>query len=76
MGAGGTAGEKGVSRGTQENFRVGDEQARVGSMQQPGQFGKFEMWQERHVLGQCRYPGAQSRQGLWRALAQSGLASR
>lgn len=44
-------------------------------MQQPGQLGKFEMWQEGHVLGQCKYPGAQSRQGLWKALAQSGLAS-
>lgn len=44
-------------------------------MQQPGQFGKFEMWQEEHVLGQCRCPDAQSRQSVWRALAQSGLAS-
>lgn len=60
-GAGGTAGEKGVGRETQESFRVGDEQARIGSVQQ---FGKCEMWQEGHVLGQCRYPGAQNRQGL------------
>lgn len=75
-GAGGTAGEKGVGRGTQESFRVGDEQPRVGSMQQPGLLDKSEMWQEGHVLGQGRNPGAQSRQRLWRALAQSGLASR
>lgn len=44
-------------------------------MQQPGQFDKSEMWQAGYILGQGRNPGAQSRQGLWRSLAQSDLAS-